>query len=69
MQKNLGSMDRAARGLVALGMVGAAWLAPLETMMRIGLGATGAYLLFSAIGGTCLGYRVMGVSTCPAQSR
>lgn len=69
MKKNLGSMDRTARGLAALGMVLGASLAPVELAVRVGLGATGAYVLFTALAGTCLGYRLMGLSTCPVESR
>lgn len=69
MRKNLGSMDRTARGLAALGMVVAAFLAPLELALRVGLGTLGIYVLFTAVAGTCLGYRLMGLSTCPTESR
>lgn len=69
MKKNLGSMDRAARGLGALGMVVGAFVAPVEMAVRVGLGATGVYVLFTALAGTCLGYRLMGLSTCPLESR
>jgi hypothetical protein len=36
---------------------------------RVGLGGGGIYLLFSAVAGTCLGYRLLGVSTYPAAER
>lgn len=69
MKKNLGSMDRVARGLGALGLVVGAFVAPVEIVLRVGLGASGAYVMFTALAGTCLGYRLMGVSTCPAEPR
>lgn len=69
MKKNIGSMDRAARGLGALAMIVGAFLAPMPGAARLGLGATGCYLLFTALAGTCVGYRLMGLSTCPAAPR
>ena len=69
MKKNLGSMDRVARGLGALGLVVGAFVAPVEALLRVGLGATGAYVMFTALAGRCLGYRLMGLSTCPAEPR
>lgn len=69
MKRNVGSSDRALRGLGALAMLLCAFLAPLQMAARVGLGATGAYLLFTALAGTCLGYRLMGLSTCPVEPR
>ena len=69
MKRNVGSLDRVARGLGAIGMFVAALMAPWELWLRIGLGATGAYVLLTAFAGTCVGYRLMGLSTCPLESR
>jgi len=68
MKKNVGSIDRAARALGAMGAVVGAFVAPVEMAVRVGLGATGVYLLFTALAGTCLGYRLIGRSTCPVES-
>jgi len=69
MKKNVGSLDRVARALGAFGMgLGALW-APLDLTVRLGLGITAGYVLFTAAVGTCLGYRLMGRSTCPLESR
>jgi hypothetical protein len=65
MKKNVGSMDRKVRGLGALVAMLVAGLAPLPVALRVGVGATAVYLLFTTLAGTCLGYRLMGVSTCP----
>lgn len=44
--------------------------APLSLTVRVlALGMGGAYMLWSALAGTCLGYRLMGVSTCPIDKR
>ena len=64
MKTNVGSIDRALRGAGALGAVLGALLAPVPPLARWGLGATGFYLLLTALAGTCLGYRLMGLSSC-----
>ncbi len=70
MTKNVGTMDRVGRGLGAAAMMTCAFLAPLPLAARAAaFGLTGAYLLFTALAGTCLGYRLMGKSTCPVGSR
>ena len=69
MRKNVGSWDRVARGLGAGGMIVVALVAPWEVWMRIGVGATGAYVMLTAFVGTCVGYRLMGLSTCPLESK
>jgi hypothetical protein len=69
MKKNVGSLDRVARGLGASGMIVAALVAPWELWLRIGVGATGAYVLLTAFVGTCVGYRLVGLSTCPLESK
>lgn len=70
MTKNLGRADRALRvmgaGLAGLGALAAPY--PLGLRLALG-GGTAAYLLLTALGGTCLGYRLLGMSTCPARSR
>ncbi|MFT3706414.1 MAG: DUF2892 domain-containing protein [Archangium sp.] len=66
MTRNVGVLDRVMRAVVAVGSFGGALFAPWPLPIRIGVfGATGAYLLFSSVAGTCLGYRLMGRSTCP----
>ncbi|WP_437661704.1 YgaP-like transmembrane domain [Sorangium sp. So ce1182] len=66
MKRNLGKMDRLFRGLGALALLACAWAAPLPLAARLAaLGAAGVYLLFTALSGTCLGYALMGRSTCP----
>jgi hypothetical protein len=70
MTKNVGTIDRMFRGAGALLMTACAFIAPLPATVRIPLfGATAVYMLFTVLSGTCLGYRLMGRSTCPAQSR
>ncbi|HEV8547991.1 MAG TPA: DUF2892 domain-containing protein [Polyangiaceae bacterium] len=66
MKQNLGRMDRVVRAVAAIGLAGGAVAAPLPWAVRVvGLGASAVYLLFTVLAGTCLGYRLMGLSTCP----
>ncbi|HEY1551873.1 MAG TPA: DUF2892 domain-containing protein [Kofleriaceae bacterium] len=67
--RNLGSIDRLARVLGAAAMLVAAAVAPMQTAIRVALGGSGVYLVLTALAGTCLGYRMMGRSTCPTKLR
>jgi hypothetical protein len=69
MKKNVGSIDRAARGLGAIALIVCAFLAPVLLEVRAVMGVMGAYWVFTAFAGTCFGYRLMGLSTCPAERR
>jgi hypothetical protein len=68
LKRNVGDIERIARAAGALGFLVAALLLPVPLWARgVGLGL-GAYLIFTALAGTCLGYRLMGRSTCPLQA-
>lgn len=68
MKKNLGNRDRALRVLAALLATTCAFMAPLPLLTRaLAFGGMGAYLLFTALAGTCFGYMLMGKSTCPVE--
>lgn len=70
MTKNVGPGDRIARGLAAAGLGLCAIWAPLPFWLRIaGLGFNALYLGYTALSGTCVGYRLMGRSTCPVEQR
>ena len=70
MTRNVGTMDRVARGVGGLGLLTCAFMAPLAAEVRLPLfGAMAAYLAYTALAGSCLGYRMMGRSTCPAEQR
>jgi hypothetical protein len=67
MRRNVGNADRVARALGALGLLTCAVMAPLPLGVRLAAFALPAvYLLLTAAVGTCLGYSLMGKSTCPA---
>ncbi len=66
MTKNVGSWDRIARAVAASLMTTCAVMAPLPLLARLGLFALPAiYMAFTALLGSCVGYRLMGRSTCP----
>ena len=67
MQRNVGTLDRVARGAAAAGLGASAFLAPLPLGVKLGVGATALYLLFTAFAGACLCYRLMGRSTCTVE--
>jgi hypothetical protein len=68
MQQNLSRMDRVLRFVAAAVLAGGAWAAPLPWAVRsVGMGLSAVYLLFTAFAGTCLGYQLMGISTCPRE--
>jgi hypothetical protein len=70
MTKNVGTMDRILRGVAALGLATGAVLAPWPTWIRVvGFGVNALYLAYTAVGGTCFGYRLLGRSTCALESR
>lgn len=66
MTKNVGSIDRAARIIVGLGV--------LSMLMFVGsgwkwLGLIGLVPLLTALVGWCPTYGVLGVTTCRAENR
>ena len=70
MHRNVGTIDRWLRAVGALVMLALALLAPLQLALRLPIfGMMGAYLMWTALAGSCLGYRLMGRSTCPSDAR
>jgi hypothetical protein len=71
MKRNVGTVDRALRAVGAAALMIAAVAAPLPLPLpaRVALfGVMAAYLAFTALAGTCLGYALLGKSTCPARA-
>lgn len=66
--KNLANWDRYARVVASLALLVAAVAAPMALSLRLPLllGMAG-YMMTTALVGTCLGYKLMGVSTCPVK--
>jgi Protein of unknown function (DUF2892) len=70
MQKNVGKSDRGVRGLAVVGLSSCAIYSPLPPLVRVPVfGLLAAYLLYTALSGSCLGYALLGKSSCPTQAR
>jgi hypothetical protein len=61
MKHNVGTTDRILRGTIGLGMVASSIVTPVPIVV----GVMGGYLALTSLAGSCLGYRMMGRSTCP----
>ena len=69
MRRNVGTLDRTVRALAALGFGVCAVLAPFPLLVRVGVfGLSAVYFTFSALAGTCFGYRMLGKTTCPLET-
>lgn len=70
MKQNTASWDRILRAIFGLAMVTSSFFVPLPLLVRVlALGLGGGYMIATALVGTCLGYKLMGFSTCPVQQR
>jgi biotin transporter BioY len=70
MKQNVASWDRIVRAVAGLTLFTSAFFAPLPLLVRVlALGLGGLYMVATAGAGTCLGYRLMGLSTCPVEQR
>jgi DUF2892 family protein len=70
MERNLGTSDRTLRGFAVVALLAGAIFAPLPLLVRVpAFGALAAYLLYTSLSGTCLGYALLGKSTCSAPGR
>ncbi len=68
MKRHVGTKDRVLRGLASVALLLCAVMAPLPLGSRItAFGVAGVYFLFTALAGTCFGYRLSGRSTCPVE--
>ena len=65
MAQNVGSADRIARVVGAVALFVGAIAAPVPMLAQAGMALMGVYLLGTSLVGTCLGYKLMGRSTCP----
>jgi hypothetical protein len=68
MNQNLARWDRVGRTVVATSMLVGAFAARIPwTVAVFALALPAVYMAFTALAGTCLGYRLMGYSTCPVR--
>lgn len=66
---NVGKSDRLVRLVSAIALLSCAVMAPFPLAVRVGaMALPGLYLLATAAFGSCLGYRLMGRSTCPVDA-
>ena len=69
LRRNVGVLDRSLRAMGAAASLACAVWAPLSLTVRLVVfGATGIYLLLSALAGSCVGYTLLWRSTCPRDS-
>ena len=69
MVHNLGSADRIGRVVAAVALFAVAYAAPVPLLAQLALALTGVYMVGTSLVGTCLGYKLMGVSTCPIKQQ
>jgi hypothetical protein len=69
MSQNLGNVDRVVRVIAAVALFILAITLPVPLLAQVAMGLNGVYLLGSSVVGTCLGYKLMGVSTCPVKQQ
>lgn len=70
IKPNAATWDRTLRAIAGLAMLTCSVFAPLPLLIRLlALGGGGAYMLGTALVGSCLGYRMMGISTCPVDGK
>jgi hypothetical protein len=70
MKKNVGVSDRIARALGGASLLTCSFLAPLPLAARMAVfGTMGVYLLMTAVVGSCVGYALMGKSSCPPKAQ
>jgi hypothetical protein len=65
MTRNVGDPERIVRAIAGIALILCAVLLPLPLVARAtAFGGMGVYLLVTSLAGTCLGYKLMGRSTC-----
>jgi hypothetical protein len=66
MNRNVANWDRILRAIAGAAMIAGSFMMPWPLVVRVlVLGMMGAYLVMTAVAGTCLGYKMMGMTTCP----
>jgi ABC-type protease/lipase transport system fused ATPase/permease subunit len=71
MEKNIGTYDRLARLILGLGAlaVGAFIILNVNAWAGIIVAAAGLFLIYEAIAGWCILYRILGINTCPVTGK
>jgi Protein of unknown function (DUF2892) len=69
MKRNVGTWDRVFRAITGSAMLVASGLTPVPLLVSVVMAVNGVYLVGTSLVGSCLGYRLMGRSTCPVQTQ
>ncbi len=64
MQKNVGSIDRAIRALVGIGLLAVFFLGIVQGTLGIVALVAGVVMLGTAVIGWCPPYSLLGINTC-----
>jgi len=67
MKKNVGSIDKVARIIIAIVAFWAAYTGQVESPVNYILYALGAIMVLTTVMGSCPIYSVIGVNTCKIQ--
>jgi len=69
MKRNVGAGDRSVRAVGGVSLLTCSFLAPLPLAVRVAVfGGMGAYLLVTALVGTCACYALLGKSSCAVRT-
>lgn len=66
MKKNIGTIDRVVRLLLAIGLFIGMFFVP-QGLLKIVLGVASIFTLYEALFGWCAFYALIGKNTCPIQ--
>jgi len=70
MNRNVAHWDRILRAVAGVSMIAGSFFMPWSLAVRVLLlGMMGGYLVMTALAGTCFGYKMMGMTTCPLQAK
>ncbi len=69
LNPNLGNADRTIRAITAIAMLIASFATPVPLVAEVGLALTSLYMIGTSLVGTCFGYKLIGVSTCPIKQQ
>ena len=69
MKKNMGTVDRTIRVIIAIGIVVAYFTGVLSGTLAIVLGIVAVAFLLTSLVGMCPVYALLGISSCPRRER
>lgn len=69
MKRNVGSVDRWLRAFAGVALAALVLVVPMPLALQVLGVAQGGYLVLTALAGYCVGYRLLGRSTCALPAR